>query len=450
MTRDDAQAHELQDDLTGLPARALVLDRLASALSLATWQGRPIVVFAFRVAIQGGDEVASRSAVREALSGVVAHRIASVIRPHDTLGVLGDGAFVVLVTGLATLRLERILGLVRRILRTIAEPIEIEGERQIPEGHVGISLFPEDAGTAPELLRLAEAACADACAPGERAWQFASVRLDAVGTEEARLVGALRRSVLRSEFSLRFDPWVRPGSWAPSALRVSPGWDAPESDGVSGSRILELADELDLGQVLEQWMLDRVIACLFDWSGTGLDGIPVFLTIAPAQFTPGLPERVQQALRRTRCDPRLLGFAVAEKTLLADIEVSRQVIEALRGLGCPVQVSDAAGGFASLRLLRRLALTGVVLPVRAFVSGIDGAVDDTLLRGIGSLIDALGLQLILEGVDDPGMLPRLRDCGIHSWGGAALGVALDGQALLQRFASQRTVVPFAGRPLRGH
>ncbi|QIN79149.1 EAL domain-containing protein [Rubrobacter marinus] len=420
------------DPLTGLPNRALLLDRLEQALKRVERQGglsRVAVLFTdldnFKLVNDSlGHEAGDHLLVE------VAGRISSCLRPEDTVARLGGDEFVVLLEGVAGVA--EATAVAERISRELDAPFALRGQEVFVTTSTGIVLGGPD--NAEDLLRDADVAMYRSKESGKDRHEVYEADMRARTAKRLGLEGDMRRAVERGceEFVVRYQPLIDTATGRTSGLEALVRWEHPERGLVSPSDFIPLAEETGMIIAIGRRVLREACSRARDWSslGPGGRGIEVSVNLSARQFRdPGLLEDVARVLGETGLRPGALTLEVTEGILTEDTPVVLATVQYLGLLGVKLAIDDFGTGYSSLAHVKRFPVDYLKID-RSIVSGIEeDPRDEAIVSAAITLAHALGERVVAEGVETEGQLARLRELGCEVAQGFHFSRPLDGEAL---------------------
>ena len=395
------------DQLTGLPNRNLLADRLDQALVRAARDGDEVAVAMvdldrFKVINEGLGH-----AVGDALLRQVAARLKSCIRDVDTLARLGGDEFVLIMPAVEATRAAQ-LGC-GRVQSVLAAPFEAQEQRLILSVSMGVSLFPRDAGDAQGLLRQAEAAMYRAKEQGRNGIQFFTAEINQRVHERLTMESQLRKALENGEFLLHYQPQVDLVSGSVIAAEALVRWNHPERGLVSPVEFIPLAEETGLIVPLGEWVLVEACRQHRAWLDAGLAAGRIAVNLSPRQFSDAsLLPLVRRVLADTGLPATLLDLEVTESLAMQDVESAIEMLNELTRLGVRISLDDFGTGHSSLSYLQRFSVKTLKID-RSFVH--DVAVDPhraAITSTIIVMAHNLGLNVIAEGVETLAELSYLR------------------------------------------
>ena len=399
------------DGLTGLPNRAVFLQRLRQALLRTRRADRTIaVLFVDLDRFKTVNDTHGHDVGDEVLR-TVADRVDDCLRPGDTVARLGGDEFVVLCEDVRGQ--DDALEVARRIRAALARPICAEGARITLTASVGVSL-PDGPDEDPQaLLRFADVAMYRAKDAGRDAAELASDALRAGASARAELERALAGALERGEISLHWQPVVSTATGRIVRAEALMRWTHPGLGPVPPLEFIPLAEENGSIVELGRWALETACAQWADWHAEmGPDGPAVAVNLSPRQLRDGmLPEQVAELLARHRMPPGALTMEITEGVLLDAGPATIRALDALRRLGCSIELDDFGTGASSLSSLAEFSVDGLKID-RSFVSGrADGPRAAAIAQAVLAMASALGLRATAEGVETEEQLAWLRSRG---------------------------------------
>jgi diguanylate cyclase (GGDEF)-like protein/PAS domain S-box-containing protein len=397
----------LHDALTGLPNRALLLDRLGHALARARRAGTGIAVLALDL---DGFKDVNDSFGHEAgdrLLHAVAERIGGLIRASDTLARVGGDEFV-LVQGDVP-GPEAATALARKVLAGLAAPFDVGGQEAHASASLGIALYPGDGHGPSELLRGADLALYRAKQEGRRRYRLFDPAMDAEARTRRQVEQELRRALEFGELTLYYQPQLDLASGRFTAVEALVRWNHPKRGLVFPGEFVPVAEASGLIHQLGAWVLREACRQAQAWREEGL-ALAMAVNLSPAQLRhPEGLGAVDEALGASGLDPRLLELEITEG-LLVELGggATGEHLTGLVGRGVRLAIDDFGTGYSSLAYLKRLPVQRIKID-RSFVRGIGtDPEDEAVVQAIVGLGHALGKAVVAEGVESEAQLGFLR------------------------------------------
>jgi diguanylate cyclase (GGDEF)-like protein/PAS domain S-box-containing protein len=341
---------------------------------------------------------------------VVAERVNQQVRNSDCVGRLdGDDPDVEIARvggDEFSLMLPRIVHptdagpVAQRILETLREPIDVDGQSLTLTASIGISIYPIDGVTTETLIANADRAMSHAKSQGGNSFQYYSESLNATSTRRLVLESKLRNAVEQNRLHLVYQPKVDLHSGRVIGMEALLRWVEPDLGFVPPDEFIPLAEEIGCISKIGRWVLLDACRQNKEWQDRGLNSVPVSVNVSSRQFSDtDLLEVVTEVLQETGLEPQWLELEITESAMLEDEVTTTQTLKLIRERGIRVSLDDFGTGFSSLSYLRRLSLDTLKID-RSFVMDLP---DDDDAKGIFEAIivmaHVLGLVVIAEGVE---------------------------------------------------
>lgn len=422
--RKDAEARLQQtmlfDDLTGLPNRRLLLDRLSHSLAKAWRENRRVALLyidldGFKLVNDGlGHNIG------DALLGHVAQRMKARFRQSDTLARIGGDEF--------TLILENVQGpadadtVAQDALELLKAPFEVDGHSIRMTASIGISLFPDHAPESGLLLRQADCAMFAAKRNGKnRVVQFGD-GLGSAARERLMLEGELRHAIENGEITLNYQPEFDLATNTIVRFEALARWKHPTLGPIPPLSFIPIAEESGLIVPLGAYVLERACADAVKWQARARRPIQVAVNVSSIQFArDSFLEEVEETLRRTGLKPSLLQLELTESATLTGVERAADLIRRLTGRGIGVAMDDFGTGYSCLSYLPKLFLDALKLD-RTFVTEL-AVREETraFVQSVLSMAHNLHMKVIVEGIETREQLELMRALGTNEAQGYLLG-----------------------------
>jgi len=277
---------------------------------------------------------------------------------------------------------------------------------------VGSAAGPDHVIDVANLLAGCDTAMYHAKVKGRGEYRFYDPSMREGSERRLRMEGRLRKAIAGDELEIVYQPKVEPLSGRVAGLEALLRWRDQDLGPVSPDEFVKLAE--DTGQILAlgEWVLVQVARQARIWMDAGVCDVPIAVNVSSFQIESGmLLDTILRILRETGLPPHRLELEVTESVLLCGEDRAIEILGELRGSGIRVALDDFGTGYSSLGYLRRLPLDAVKID-RSFVQSIvDNAQDRALVESIIAMAHVLGLDVIIEGVEDAGQWAVLTEMG---------------------------------------
>ena len=387
------------DELTGLPNRRLLKDRLSMAISGAHRNDHQLAVMFIdldqfkRINDNFGHNVGDE-VLKE-----LAKRLEYITRDEDTLARLGGDEFVILMPSINSY--EDIISLGNRINQVLADSFHLaeDHDKHITVS-IGASVYPDDGSTVEDLLKHADTAMYSVKASGRNGLQMFSQEMAQRSMQHFTMEANLRNAIERDELSLHFQPKVDVMSGSIKGLEALLRWHQPELGMVSPAKFIPLAEETGLIEQIDKWVIDSACKQLRDWINRGITPVKVAINISPISLRHrDLVEIIQCALEAHNVPAEFIQVEITESAFIDDMDCVVMQLQALKKVGVSIALDDFGTGYSSLSYLAQLPLDELKIDA-SFIRNIPSCeTSDTLIRAITGIAKNLDLIVVVEGVE---------------------------------------------------
>ncbi len=429
------------DDLTKLPNRRLLQNRLELTLAVARrHQHIGALLFLDLDRFKTINDSLGHTAGDELLS-VVAKRIKNCLREEDTAARIGGDEFVILVPELSderTIAQSLVQQLAQRILVEFSLPFHIQDQELYVTASIGISLFPMDESTGPQLLQQADTAMYRTKEEGRNGFHFYQAEMQEHASERLILEKALHRALENEEFSLQYQPQVNADGQL-SGFEALLRWNHPTLGRVPPDKFISIAEETGLIISIGRWVMVEAFQQLLTLQAKGLP--PTFkrlaINISPRQFAhDGFVDEVRDVLQLTGADASFLELELTEGMLVKNIDSVISKMKALKSLGFSFSIDDFGTGYSSLRYLKHLPLDQLKVD-QSFVRDITWDTNSrAIVHTIIAMASHLDLALIAEGVETDEERQVLFELGCKNYQGYYFSRPVDVESLISIIDSE--------------
>jgi len=413
------------DQLTGLPNRSLLRDRLTQVVNANARHGSyGALLFIDLDNFKTLNDTLGHD-VGDLLLQEVARRLTSCVRATDTVARLGGDEFVVLLSELSTDEQETAVhakAIGEKIHTALNKSCQLGKYEHLSTPSIGVTLIAGDQGGIDDSLKRADLAMYEAKAAGRNTLRFFDPAMQTVVNARAALESDIREAIKSEQFLLYYQPQVdRDGRLfgAEALLR----WKHPHRGMVAPEEFIPLAEQTGLIRPLGQWVVETACRQLASWKRrTDTAHLTVAVNVSAVQFHhKDFVDHVLAAIENEGCDPRLLELELTESLLVDNVEDVIEKMSVLRQKGVRFSLDDFGTGYSSLAYLKRLPLDQFKID-REFVRDIlldpnDAAIARTIIL----LGESLGLSVIAEGVESEAQRKLLDIQGCDAYQGYLFG-----------------------------
>jgi len=405
-----ASVHQaFHDGLTGMPNRALFLDRLEHGLARARSDQTDIaVLFVDLDRFKLVNDTLGHTAGDELLVAA-GERLRSTVREADTAARFGGDEFAILLEDGASAQEAAMVA--ERVIDELRVPFDLGGREVYVSASVGIAVSHSGREEAAELLRNADVAMYRSKQRGSGQYDLFEPGMRAALVERLELEGDLQRAVEQKEFTLVYQPIVSLEHGGVSGVEALLRWSHPTRGLVGPLRFVPLAEENGLIVPIGRWALQVACRQAVRWQREYPADPPRTMSVnlsARQLQQSGLVPEVADALEASGLDPHCLVLEITESVVVQDVDATITKLRALKQLGVRIAIDDFGTGYSSLAYLRQLPVDILKID-KSFIDGIaDGLEAAALARAIVDMGRTLGLRVIAEGIEKPEQLDELR------------------------------------------
>ncbi|MRR50095.1 MAG: EAL domain-containing protein [Rhodocyclaceae bacterium] len=398
------------DDLTGLPNRNLLADRLSQGIERCRESGAILAVLLVNLDRFKGINDSLGHAAGDAVLREVAVRLTAQVPAGATLASIEGDEFVL---ALEIKSPDDVVQLTRPLLEALAVPYQFEERQFFLTASIGAALYPKDGADGEALLQNAGAAMAKIKVAGGNNLGFYAAEMNARALERLDLENGLRRAIDNGELVLHYQPQLSLKSGAIIGAEALVRWQHPERGLMPPGEFIPLAEQSGLIVPLGEWVLRTACAQNQAWQAAGLPPITVAVNLSARQLAAqDVVELAGSVLKETGLDAKYLEIELTESMVMADAEAFIDATRRLSGLSITLSIDDFGTGFSSLSYLKRFSIDRLKID-QSFVRDLtQDANSAAIAQAIISLSHNLGLLVIAEGVETQAQLHFLsaRNC----------------------------------------
>ena len=404
----EAAAH--YDSLTGLANRYLLDNLLERSIRTARRNRKRLAIMFIDLDRFKDVNDSLGHAAGDELLQQAARRLQSALRDSDILARMGGDEFVVVLDELENT--DDASAVACKLMDGICSPFHIQDTEILLSCSIGISIYPDDADSATQLLGFADTAMYRAKQGGRNDWRFYTADMTQAAMEHMAMVDALRVALDSDALSQVYHPQVDFVTGRPAGFEALARWTSPDSSNVPPSRFISLAEQAGLARRLDAWSLRAACKQLRRWLDEGLTPGQVSINLSIHSLNGGnFPQDLAAALAEFNLPPRMLQVEIKEIALLGSRPHAMERMHAIIDLGVDIAVDDFGAGFAALEFLRRLPVSTLKIDP-AFMHRIPEDEERTnITNTVIAMGRALGLKVVAKGIESAAQADFIRGQG---------------------------------------
>ncbi|WP_353631765.1 EAL domain-containing protein [Pseudomonas canadensis] len=392
-------SHLLQyDALTELPNSTLLGDRLTQAIALGRRHDTQLAVVFIgldrfkrinnALGYPVGDEVLQQ----------VSQSLVEAVRESDSVFRYGSDEFVILLQDVQhPLQSQHVA---QKILNAVSATRHVAGHDLSITASLGISIYPNDSGTAVELIKHAETAMHTSKERGSDRFSFYTDDMNHRAQHRQNLESAIRQALEREEFVLHYQPKLDLKSGRIVGAEALIRWFQPRSGWVSPADFIPVAEDSGLIVRLTQWVLRQACEQAQAWRAMGLAPLCISVNISAIDFRQrDFVDNLATLLKQTGLPPTQLELEITESVLMQNVDETVDILNRIKAMGVRLALDDFGTGYSSLSYLRRFPIDVLKID-QSFVHGLKvSSQDEQLISAIIGMGKSLDLNIIAEGVE---------------------------------------------------
>ncbi|MBU0946753.1 MAG: EAL domain-containing protein [Proteobacteria bacterium] len=397
----------LHDDLTELPNRILMEERLDYGLAVAKRQREPLAVLLMDLVRFKEINDSLGHFYGDYLLQEVAHRMQGVVRESDTLARFGGDEFAMV---LPATTLSQAVNISQKIATAVEEPFLLEGHNVTVGISIGIALYPEHGLNSETLILYADMAMYDA-KRNDVIYAIFNPDQDRTTFNRLVMVGELREALQHNQMFLDYQPKVSIRKEGDIGVEALLRWQHPEKGIIGPDDFIPLAEQAGLIKSLTTLVLNKALEQCSLWKKAGLQ-IPVAVNLSIKNLHDlEFPVEVTKLLMKWNVAPHLLVLEITENCIIVDQERVATVVRELKNSGIKLSIDDFGTGYSSIAYLKKFPAREIKIDksfVTDMVSNEDNAV---IVKSTIDMVHNIGGQVVAEGVEDEATQHMLTDLG---------------------------------------
>lgn len=419
--RDITQAKEQEesirwlashDAVTKLCNRSWLQDNLPMILEEAKAQSKKVALYFIDLDDFKKVNDTLGHAAGDLLLSIIGDRLGKISRQGDIVCRLGGDEFTLVVQGV--LNDDEMAKIGQRILDTLKAPIELEGHVMTIGASVGVSCFPNHGQDSNELLKRADLAMYKAKDTGKGICEFFVDKLSIEADERLELERDMHLALEKDEFFLVFQPKVDLKNEDLLGMEALLRWNSPTRGIVNPIDFIPLAERTGLIIPLGEQVIHKACQQIVLWQQMGLNVPPISVNVSPKQLQRvDLAQLLKRILEQYQLPSHALEIEITESSMMDNLEVSQQKLQAVKELGVKILVDDFGTGYSSLSLLKKFEVD--VLKVdKSFIKDVPYDNEDcALVQAVISMAKSLNMEVVAEGIETKEQMAFLKKLGCN-------------------------------------
>lgn len=409
------------DQLTGLPNRTLLMDRLGQAMAISSRSGNyGALLFIDLDNFKALNDTLGHDRGDQLLKQV-ALRLIGCMREGDTVARLGGDEFVVVLAELAPVDGDAAIGIEKvseKILLALNRSYRLGTVPHYSTASIGATLFLGDESSIDDLMKQADLAMYKAKEAGRNSWRFFDPEMESAAKKLVALEEDLRRALDRSELLLYYQPQVV-GTRTVTGAEVLVRWQHPERGMVEPADFIPLAERSGLILPLGHWVMQSACAQLARWADDPiLAELTVAVNVSAHQFQQSdFVDQVLAVLIGTGANPKRLKLELTESMLVHNVSEIIEKMAALKDVGVGFSLDDFGTGYSSLSYMKQLPLDQLKIDQGFIRDILVDPNDAAIARMVIALARSMGLAVIAEGVELEAQRQLLSAMGCQAYQG---------------------------------
>ena len=384
----------LHDQLTDLPNRILLYERIDQAIKDAKRSGNLIIVMIMdldrfkeindTLGHHCGDELLQQ----------VAPRLKNAVRESDTVARLGGDEFAVVLPNAG---LEQSVKIAEKISHSIDEPFIVEGHNLNVGISIGIAIYPEHGTESQTLVRRADVAMYVA-KRADQHYSIYSTEQDQYTLNRLMLISELRQAIHENQLVVYYQPKIDIKHHRICGVEALVRWEHPEHGLLLPESFIDLAEKAGLIRNLTMWVLENTAKQAAEWQMNGVY-LPISVNLSIKNLHDvALCEQIEEILKENKVEHKNYSLEITESSMMADPDKAYEVTSKLSKMGFNLSIDDFGTGYSSLAYIKQLPATEIKIDKSFILDMIEDENDAVIVRSIIDLSHNIGRKVIAEGV----------------------------------------------------
>lgn len=386
------------DNLTGLPNRILLQDRLRQAMEYSDRSNNPFwVAFIDLDRFKFINDTLGHN-IGDIFLIEISRRLEQALRDTDTVARFGGDEFILILQGQMDANLR--VSVLQRLIQAVSTAVIIEGHEILTTCSVGVSVYPADGSSPDILIRNADIAMYRAKELGRNNLQFFTQSMNEKLTDRLHMETHLRKALELNEFTLFYQQKVNLSTNQIVGVEALIRWNSKELGFIAPQHFIPLAEETGLIIPIGEWVLKTACAQAVAWQKAGFSKLLMSVNLSARQFRQkNLVESIAGLLRESGLDASNLELELTESVIMNEFEHSKNILHDIKSLGVGLAIDDFGTGYSSLSYLKNLPVDTLKID-KSFIDDIVLHTDVVpIVASVIALAKNLKLKVVAEGVE---------------------------------------------------
>jgi diguanylate cyclase (GGDEF)-like protein len=395
------------DQLTGLPNRRLLRDRMNQAIALAKRTEKLVgIIFidldSFKtindtIGHEGGDS----------LLKIVAEKLVNAVRLYDTVTRFGGDEFLIMINNISDEK--DIIAIADKVIAILREPFTVEGQDFNLTTSVGIAMYPYDGLDKDSLIKNADIAMYKAKENGKNQYVICSSELKNEMINKIKITNNLHRALRNNEFCLNYQPQISLSEGRIIGVEALIRWNHPEMGVIPPGVFIPIAEQIGVISEIGDWVLQEACEQNKKWQDLGFAPVCMAVNVSANQLRSlNFVDKISRTLKETGLDPKMVEIEITESAAMNETGYIVDFLSKIRSLGIMIAIDDFGTDYSSLSRLKELPIDKIKID-KQFVDGIEASEKDkAIVRTIINLAKNLEIRVIAEGVESGSQLEFLK------------------------------------------
>lgn len=394
------------DQLTGLPNRIMLNDRIKYLLNMSQRNNEPLTLMFLDIDHFKNINDTLGHTIGDQLLIEIAQRLKDTIRDEDTVSRLGGDEFIMLFPNTDS---NTAMHIATKLIDAVSKPSNFDGHELSITPSIGISLYPNDGEDFETLLKHADTAMYKVKNDTRNGFQFFTQEMQLNLARDLQLVNALRHALNRNELQLHYQPQLCIDDGHVIGAEALLRWNHPTLGAISPAEFIPIAE--DSGQIIEigEWVMKTAVNQMKEWIDSGFKPMVMAVNISAVQFRqPDLSRLITDILSEAQLPHEYLELELTEAVTMQDPNTAIEIMNRLHDQGIRMSIDDFGTGYSSLSYLKQFKVYKLKID-QSFVRDIKDNEDDrSIISAIIHMANNMGMRTIAEGVETSEQLAFLR------------------------------------------